>query len=745
VSATSELGRGTTFRVEIPLGRDHLPPESVEGDAPELNLSARAESFTRAALQWLPDTGPALIPGEATRAKSGKEATPSGARDGYVLLADDNADLRDYVGRLLEGEGYHVELAGDGVAALASARARRPDLVLTDVMMPAMDGFQLLAALRGDPHLADVPVVMLSARAGEDAQVEGLDAGADDYLVKPFSARELVARVSANLEMARTRRRAADQIRASEARLQVEREFLASVLAKAPVGISLVDGDGQVLMLNERAIELLGHRHEATGRADFRDYGAIHPDGRPYEPDEYPSLRAARGERVDNERMIYRRGGAGGRERIVLEVDAVPIRDGEGRPAGAVTVFDDAGARERTEEALRARVERAVVEREAAREELHQLQKLETIGQLTGGVAHDFNNLLTPIVGALDVLASRYASDERAERIISGAQQSAERARVLVSRLLTFGRRQHLEPRPVALGDLVTGLSDLIGRSLSPQIEVTYEIGQDLPAVIVDPNQLELALLNLCVNARDAMPDGGRLSVTVKNADGEANPRLPAGRYVCVSVSDSGCGMDSETLQRAIEPFFTTKEVGRGTGLGLSMVHGLAAQSNGLFHLSSERGTGTTAQIYLPAAEAMIEPKRPSSPISATRARAARILLVDDEELVRMGTAEMLETLGHQVEQAASGSGALRTLRSGAEFDLLIADYMMPGMTGTALIEQARRQRPGLAALLITGYAGSGSDPDDGLPRLGKPFGQAQLEAAIAGVLESSQARASIL
>jgi len=729
ISATSRQGVGTTFRVEIPLGHERPPMDGDRAEAASPQVSGRAHAFAQEALIWLPgaeDSGlidpPQAGPADAARAVS---------REGRVLVADDNGDLRDYVRRLLEAAGYAVDVVGDGAAALAAARARRPDLLLTDVMMPGMDGLQLLRAVREDPLLTDLPVVMLSARAGEEAQVEGLEAGADDYLSKPFSSRELLARVSANLDMARARRLAAEQLRASEAKLQVEREFLTSVLAKAPVGISIVDRDGQVTMLNERAVELMGHRHVARGLTDFSAYGAVHPDGRPYAPTDYPTLRAARGERVDAERMIYLRGGPGGQERIVLEVDAVPIRGPDGEPAGAVTVFDDAGARDRTEEALRARVDRAIAEREAVQEELHQLQKLETIGQLTGGVAHDFNNLLTPIVGALDILGRRYALDDRAERIISGAQQSAERARVLVNRLLTFGRRQHLEPQTVDLGELLTGMSDLIGGSLTAQIAVHYKIDPDLPAVFADPNQLELAILNLCVNSRDAMPEGGDLTISVGERVGGEVPGLQPGRYVCLTVTDTGVGMDQDTRRRAVEPFYSTKELGRGTGLGLSMVHGLAAQSGGTLDVQSEVGRGATVSIYLPAAASEAAPKAESPREAPSESQPLRILLVDDEELVRVATADMLEALGHEVRQAASAAAALQILRQPNDYDVLIADYMMPGMTGVALVSEARGIRPDLAALVITGYAGLDPALDDGLKRLGKPFGQSDLQAAL--------------
>jgi PAS domain S-box-containing protein len=747
VSVESREGVGSTFRVSLPLGREHLPEYRIvdAGEAP--SVGGRASGFVAEALRWLPGDADDVAgePGIIKDA-AGDDLAPPPRRHGHVLLADDNADLRDYVGRLLRNRGYTVEAVGDGDAALDAAQANRPDLLLTDVMMPKRDGFSLLAAIRADPGLSDLPVVMLSARAGEEAQVEGLDAGADDYLAKPFSARELLARVSANLDMARIRRQAAEAIRASEAKLRIEREFLASVLAKAPVGISIVDGEGRMSMLNERAVELLGHRFLPKDADGFSGYRAIHPDGSPYAVDEYPTVRAARGERVDGERMIYLRSGAGdpagadAGERVVLEVDAVPIRDADGRSAGAVTVFVDAEARERAEEELRRRVDEAIAAGEAAREELHQLQKLETIGQLTGGVAHDFNNLLTPIVGALDLLRRRYSLDDRAVRMIEVAQQSAERARVLISRLLTFARRQHLEARPVNLGELVSGMSDLIERSLGVQIAVVYDIQADAASVMADPNQLELAILNLCVNARDAMPAGGQLSITVREqaAGGLA---APSAGYVELAVADTGVGMEPDTLKRAIEPFYTTKGVGKGTGLGLSMVHGLAAQSGGALQLDSAPGRGTTARILLPAltADTTAAPAAPAPRSAAPLAmEPLRILLVDDEELVRAGTAEMLEALGHSVIQAASGPAALKALKT-MDCDLMVADYLMPAMTGVELIEHARALIPTLPVLLVTGYTGLHLKLDDRLTRLGKPFGEAELAAAVAGAMAGSQ------
>ncbi len=387
-----------------------------------------------------------------------------------------------------------------------------------------------------------------------------------------------------------------------------------------------------------------------------------------------------------------------------------------------------------------ATVEKATrAELEAAQAQVVEMQKLETIGQLTGGIAHDFNNLLMPIVGGLDMLRRRLGDDERSRRTIENALQSAERARVLVNRLLSFARRQHLEARSVALPELVHGMGDLIDRSLGPQIDVRLDMPEDLPPVMVDPGQLELAVLNLAVNARDAMPAGGTLAIRAETVETETLPhRVAKGQYVRLIVSDTGTGMDPGTLKRAVEPFYTTKGVGRGTGLGLSMVHGLAAQSGGALILESTPGQGTTASIYLPVATGQadahswaVETGEPAATMPLT------VLLVDDEELVRVGTADILEGLGHTVLQAASGAAALNLLRGGVDVDVMLTDYMMPGMTGVVLAREARSMRPHLPVLLMTGYANLDQAAAGNLPRLGKPFRTVDLAAKIKDTMDA--------
>lgn len=386
---------------------------------------------------------------------------------------------------------------------------------------------------------------------------------------------------------------------------------------------------------------------------------------------------------------------------------------------------------------LERRVEERTAEHEAAVAQLHEVQKLETLGQLTGGVAHDFNNLLTPITGALDILHKQYGdTDPRSARLLGNALKAADRAKTLVQRLLGFARRQTLQTEDVDIVRLITGMRDLIASSVGPTIEIRFEHEAQLPGAVVDPNQLELAILNLCVNARDAMPDGGHLTIALRQESvrvGEV-PMLAPGDYVRLSVIDEGCGMSSETLARAIEPFYSTKEIGRGTGLGLSMVHGLAAQLGGGFSISSELGEGTSVDLYFQiAAGRASEADVPTAGTSRPSQRKLSILLVDDEDLVRFATAEMVRELGHRVTDVGSGVEALEQLRQGLDVDVLVTDYKMPRMDGAQLAQLVGETHPSVPILIITGYTGV-SDDALNLPRLAKPFGQAEIAAALANV-----------
>jgi signal transduction histidine kinase len=396
-------------------------------------------------------------------------------------------------------------------------------------------------------------------------------------------------------------------------------------------------------------------------------------------------------------------------------------------------------ALQKLNEELELRIEQRTREREQALAQLFEAQKIDTIGQLTGGVAHDFNNLLMAMLGSLEILKKRLKDDPGSQRLLENALKGAERGAALTQRLLAFARRQELRPAIVDVGELLSGMQDLLARALGPEIRLQINLPTKLPAVLIDANQLELAVLNLAVNARDAMPDGGLLLFSAAEADGSDScgpPGLKAGRYIRFSVVDTGRGMDEVTLARAAEPFFTTKGIGKGTGLGLSMVQGLAAQSGGGLLLANEPGKGARVDLWLPQADRTEIQRAPQSKSHSFEhpARACTVLVVDDDALVATGTAAMLEDLGHTVVEANSAADALKLLEDGKRVDLVITDHAMPGMSGTELARLLKSRYPGLGVVIASGYAELPADvtADLAVPKLAKPFAQADLARVVA-------------
>ncbi|HEY8591558.1 MAG TPA: PAS domain-containing protein [Sphingomicrobium sp.] len=497
--------------------------------------------------------------------------------------------------------------------------------------------------------------------------------------------------------------------------------------------------DGFHDYFNDRWYEFTGVPYGSTDGAGWNDI--FHPDDqqRSFELWQH-SLKTG-----DPYHIEYRLRHRSGEYRWVIG-RAQPVRDEGGeivRWYGTCTDIDElVRAREvlaRSREDLEQLVVDRTEELERVHTELRQTQKMDAIGQLTGGIAHDFNNLLTPIIGALDLL-SKKTDDERSLRLLEGALTSAERARVLVARLLSFARKQRLESRSVPVGRVLLGTTDLLERSLGPTIRLDLRLPSEDLWVLVDPNQLELGLLNLAVNARDAMPKGGRLLISAEReqvADGHASGLSP-GEYVRIVVRDDGEGMDERTLSMAVEPFYSTKERGKGTGLGLSMVHGLAAQSGGALCLESKLGEGTSVNLWLPIGqgEAELEEAPELDPGDVV---PLKILLVDDEDLVRAATADILADVGHTVHQAHSGQTAVAIFKSDPTYDLIVTDYAMPLMSGAGLIRELRHIRPGTPALLVTGYASAASDVPADVPRIEKPFRAAELVRKISGLTAMRQ------
>lgn len=489
--------------------------------------------------------------------------------------------------------------------------------------------------------------------------------------------------------------------------LRHSEEAFRALYRRTPLPLHALDAEGRVEEASDAWLELMGYQREEVLGQPFTEFLAqVSPDGA--RPDLHHTLLQGDVSSLDL-RLASRSG-----EVLDVLVSARAERGSEGEARRALCGLVDVTAHRRAEEALR------------------QAQKMEALGQLTGGVAHDFNNVLAVVVGNLDRLRRLLAKDPLALPLADSAAAAAERGVGLTQRMLAFARQQRLEPEVIDLADLVAGMLDLLRQSLGPGFRIQVDLPHGLPPVQADPVQLELALLNLAVNGRDAMPDGGTVTISAQKAEVVSGGRLAPGKYVAVTVSDEGEGMDEATLARARDPFFTTKSLGKGTGLGLSMVHGFAEQSGGALHLTSRHGEGSAAAIWLPVTEATPSARTYPAPglhDSAAPAAKLTVLAVDDDALVLMNTARLLEDLGHTVVEASSGAEALARLGENGTIDLLVTDQGMPEMTGLQLMAEIRNVRPELPVIVVTGY--SELSGGENLVRLGKPFDARALGAAI--------------
>ncbi len=495
-----------------------------------------------------------------------------------------------------------------------------------------------------------------------------------------------------------------------------EEQFRLLVQGVSDYAIYMLDPEGHVASWNSGAERIKGYtseeiigRHFSTFYTDEDRLGGL---------PERALATASRDGRFEREGWRVRKDGSRFWAHIVIDA----IKDDFGDIIGFAKITRDITEKMETQRAL-----------EQTREELFQAQKMEAIGQLTGGIAHDFNNLLMAVLGSLEILKKRMPQDPALSPLVDNAMLGAQRGAALTQRMLAFSRRQELQVEKIDVSALLRGMMDMVSRSLGPIATLETEFPESLPMIATDPNQLEAAVLNLVVNARDAMPGGGPIRIRATEELVPDGGTMPAGHYVCVAVADEGEGMSDETLNQAVTPFFTTKGIGKGTGLGLSMVQGLAAQSGGRLVLKSRLGEGTTAELWFPVtgAESIVKEPEQSVPEAANCSRSLRILAVDDDGLVLMNTTLMLEDLGHTVIEAMAGADALDILRI-ENVDLVISDHAMPRMTGSQLAVAIRNEWPDMPIILATGFAEipEGSGITD-IQRLGKPFSQAQLAEAI--------------
>lgn len=501
---------------------------------------------------------------------------------------------------------------------------------------------------------------------------------------------------------------------------QSERVFELLVTSVTDYAIFMLDPEGTVVSWNTGARRIKGYDEKDIIGRNFSCF-YTEEDQRSQRPS--AGLRiAARDGRLETEGWRVRKDGTRFWANVIIDA----IHD-QGKLVGF------------------AKVTRDITEKKAAEARLRQAQKMEAVGQFTGGAAHDFNNLLMAISGSLELLRRRLPHDARARTLVDNAMLGAKRGISLTQRMLAFARRQELKLEAVDLAGLVGGMNDLLERSIGPTVRMEERFPRQTPRVRTDPHQLETALLNLVLNARDAMPGGGKITISAHEAliAGDHPTGLAPGTYVCLAVADTGQGMDEDTLSRVTEPFFTTKGVGKGTGLGLSMVDGLAAQSGGKLLLRSRLGHGTTIELWLPVAAQEAAANDPAQDLEPIRTGAAAqslvVLVVDDDSLVLMSTVAMLEDLGHKVIDAASGERALALIDAGAPVDLVISDQAMPGMTGVELIGAIQARRPGIPAILATGYAELPNATDTPLHRLAKPFMQRELAEAVAASIRGAR------
>jgi PAS domain S-box-containing protein len=659
-----------------------------------------------------------------------------------VLVVDDDERNLLAIRTVLEDVGEVVE-ARSGEEALRHLLKDEFAVILLDVYMPGMDGYETAQIIRSREQTKRIPIVFLSAVNKETEHlIRGYSMGAVDYVFKPVEAVVLRSKVAVFVDLFAMRKemqRKARQeqalldanLRANAERLRVEQELRlaeqrqAAIIQSLPIVLYL-----EAIDAAPRAPKFVSGNFAALTGYGFDEIQAA-PDlwNERLHPDDRERVIAALAGRPEGRSLAveYRWQCADGQYRHFLD-QAVLLRDGDGNPIEyAGTLLD-------------------VTDRKELESQLVQARKMDAIGKLTGGIAHDFNNLLAAVLGGLGLIERRLDLGEEQVKILAMTRRAAEQGSDLVGRLLAFARRQQLQPAAIPIGELAGTVTDLLAHTLGGLVELDWRIGDNLWCAFADHAQLELALMNLIINARDAMPEGGTIAIGAENRTVGAGQvqGLAAGDYVLLAVADTGCGISAELLEQVMEPFFTTKDVGKGTGLGLSMVYGFAKQSGGAFHISSRVGEGTRAELWLPratedAAVAAAEHKEVQAQAEVPR---LSILLVDDHEGVRETTAALLRDLGHDVAQAADGAELLALLDGKkTRCDLLISDYAMPHVSGAEVIRQARVQRPGLPAIIITGYADaqSISRRPEGVQILAKPFTPAQLSAAIASAVADAR------
>jgi len=667
--------------------------------------------------------------------ETAKEESDAVGRARVLVVDDDERNLLAI--RTVVEEVADVVVASSGEEALRHLLKGEFAVILLDVFMPGMDGYETAQIIRSREQTKSIPIVFLSAVNKEDQHLmRGYSMGAVDYVFKPVEPVVLRSKVAVFVDLfdktREIRRKAAQEqalldenLRANAERLRIEKELRraqqrqAAIIESLPIVLYLEPLDAHPrlpVFVGGNFEGITGYRYEQV-----KDHPSLWEE-RLHEEDRERVLAAlAQRRHTGTFSVEYRWCCAGGEYKHFLD-QAVLLRDAAGKSVEfAGTLLD-------------------VTDRKLLENQLIHSQKMDAIGKLTGGIAHDFNNLLAAILGGLGLIEKRVPLEDEHKKLLTMTKHAAQQGSELVTRLLAFARKQQLEPAPIKISHLSVAVSELMAHTLGGLVKLEWAPNKNLWTAFADEAQLELALMNLIINARDAMPDGGTIRVSGEN--GELRPGnklgLEPGDYVVLTVADEGDGIPAEILEQVMEPFFTTKEIGKGTGLGLSMVYGFAQQSGGAVQIESEVGKGTKVEIWLPRAPLAPEPRRDSAREDQPHhAGKLRILLVDDHLGVRATTAGMLADMGHQVTEANDGHELLALLAKQPDaYDLVISDYAMPLVSGAEVIRQARELRPGLPGIIITGYADVHSiarRPDD-VVVLTKPFTPDQLARAIGSI-----------
>ncbi|MCZ4128945.1 ATP-binding protein [Stutzerimonas balearica] len=682
-----------------------------------------------------------------------------------ILLGMRGSAERRELATWLAAEGYHVSHCNDQPSLAQRIDATVAAVILADEPATApLD--EVSAALERLPAGSAIPFILLSRDAEPYAALRArLPAAINDFVVleDPVWPATLLSCLATCLRLHQQQRaHHAEVIERADQQARFER-----LIVNLPIGVSFIDPHGNTLLSNPKYDEYVPNRKIPSAAPErARRWVGLDSQGQVIPPSHYVGARALRGEQVNGQ--DYRYYPEEGGERW-LRLSGVPLYDHAEQLMGAAVVIIDIDAERRNEvmlrqfnhalehevdlrtQALQKALDRLTVEiqeRNHAEELLRHSQKMEAVGQLTGGIAHDFNNMLTGIIGALDLIRMRLDAGRHDDlpRYLDAAHGSAQRAAALTQRLLAFSRRQSLQTRPTEVNALIKAMADLLQRSLSETTGFELELDEAAGLALADPNQLENALLNLTLNARDAMPGGGTLRIETSrlriDAEQAAQHAVPADEYVRLRVIDTGAGIAPGLLDKVFEPFFTTKPLGQGTGLGLSMVYGFVRQSGGFVSVDSRLGQGTVIALHLPAAAADVrEVPASREPRKASAGDGQSILIVEDDDAVRLLLQTTLEDLGYQVHLAADSQRALSLAARLDSLDLLLSDVGLPGLNGRQLAEMLQQERPGLPVVLITGYTEQASSRAEflgpGMRLMTKPFTLELLAETVAGALAS--------